>query len=66
MDGRHIVDVNFYDEKYKTQSASVQLEVGEPENVDGKNVSEIYGMHSFSELLKGLEMAAGKAKPICH
>ena len=66
LDGRHIVDVYFYDEKYKTQSASVQLEVGEPENVDGKNVSEIYGMHSLSELLKGLEMVAGKAKPICH
>ena len=59
--GKHLINVRFHEEKYGTNDKTRPLEVGRPERINGKNAALLYGVHSFSELLAGLELVAEKA-----
>ncbi len=61
VDGRHLINIGFYDERYDHQKKPSPLEIGRPERINGKPLVMLYGVHSFSDLLQGLEMAADKA-----
>ena len=61
VDGRHLINIGFYDERYDCQKKPVPLEMGKPEKISGKLLVKLYGVHSFSEFLDGLEMVAERA-----
>ncbi len=61
VDGKKLLNLNFFDERYQDREKPEPLEIGKPEkSVDGKDVVTIYGVHSFSDLFEGLELAAGQ------
>ena len=62
LEGKHLLNVCFYDERYIKQNFPQPLDIGRPEILKtGKSAVMLYGVHSLSELLKGIEMAAQKA-----
>lgn len=62
LEGKHLLNICFYDERYSTRNFLQPLEIGRPEgSKNGRRAATLYGVYSFSELLKGLEMAAKKA-----
>lgn len=61
-EGKHLLNVCFYDERYSPRNYPQPLDVGRPEESEnGRRAATLYGVYSLSELLKGLEMAAQKA-----
>ena len=61
-EGKHLLNVCFYDERYSPRNYPQPLDIGRPEESENKRrIVTLYGVYSFSELLKGLEMAAQKA-----
>ncbi|MCR4590054.1 MAG: hypothetical protein K5668_04485 [Lachnospiraceae bacterium] len=62
LEGKHLLNICFSDERYSTRNFPRPLEIGRPEGSEnGKRAATLYGVYSFSELLKGLEMTAKKA-----
>jgi len=63
VDDEHLLDVNFFNERYLNKEGTIEpLDIGRPEKrKNEKTAVMIYGVHSFTELLCGLEMAAEKA-----
>ena len=62
LEGKHLLNICFHDERYSGRNLSQPLEIGHPEkSKNGGSTITIYGMHSFSELLKGIESAVHKA-----
>ncbi len=58
VDGKKLLDINFFDERYTYRETPEPLGIGKPEkNKNGKEVVTIYGVHSFTELFEALEMA---------
>ena len=61
-EGKHLLNVCFYDERYSPRNYPQPLDVGRPEESEnGRRAATLYGVYSLSELLKGLEMAAQNA-----
>ena len=62
LEGKHLLNICFYDERYSTRNYPQPLDIGRPEILkNGKSAVMLYGVYSFSELLNGLEMAVQKA-----
>lgn len=62
LEGKHLLNICFYDERYSARNYPQPLDIGRPEILkNGKSAVMLYGVYSFSELLKGLEMAVQKA-----
>jgi len=62
LEGRHLLNVSFFDERYITQKSPRSLDIGRPEeSKNGRRIATLYGVYSFPDLLKDLEMAAQKA-----
>ena len=61
-EGKHLLNVCFYEERYSTRNYHQHLDIGRPERSEsGRWVATLYGVYSLSELLKSIEMAAKKA-----
>ena len=62
LEGKHLLNICFYDERYSAWNSTRSLEIGPPEeSKTGRRAAVLYGVYSLSELLKGLEMAVQKA-----
>ena len=62
LEGKNLLNVCFYDERYSPGNYPQPLDIGRPEGSEnGRRAATLYGVYSFSELLKGLELAAQKA-----
>ncbi len=62
LEGKHLLNIRFYDERYSTENSPKPLDIGRPEESgNGRAAATIYGVYSLSGLLEGLEMAARKA-----
>ncbi|MCR5023268.1 MAG: hypothetical protein K6A90_02895 [Lachnospiraceae bacterium] len=61
-EGKHLLNVCFYEERYSTRNYPQHFDIGRPERSEsGRWAATLYGVYSLSELLKGIEMAAKKA-----
>ncbi|MCR5452253.1 MAG: hypothetical protein K6F00_06455 [Lachnospiraceae bacterium] len=59
LDGKHLVNISFYDEKYSGRNFPQALALGRPEELNnGKWAATLYGAYSFSQLMEGIELAA--------
>ncbi len=62
LEGKHLINVCFYDERYSGSDHLKSLEIGCPErSKKGKTAAMLYGVHSFSKLMEGIDMAAQRA-----
>lgn len=62
LEGKYLLNICFHDERYSGRNLSQPLEIGHLEkSKNGGSTITIYGMHSFSEFLKGIESAVHKA-----
>ncbi len=62
LEGKQLLHVCFYDERYSSRDYPQPLDIGRPEELkNGRTAATMYGVYSFSGLLKGLEMAAQRA-----
>ena len=58
VDGKKLPNVRFFDERYKDRKTPEALGIYESGvSTDGKDSVMIYGVHSFSELFEGIELA---------
>ena len=63
VDDEHLLDVHFFNERYLNKEGAIEpLDIGRSgKRKNEKTAVMIYGVHSFTELLRGLEMAAENA-----
>lgn len=62
LDGKHLVNISFFDERYSGRNAPQPLAIGRPEKLDnGQWAATMYGAYSFFKLLEGIDLAVQRA-----
>ncbi len=62
LDGKNLINVSFYDERYSGINSHQSLNIGHPEKLkNGKTAATLYGVYSLPNLLEGIEMVVERA-----